>query len=336
MKKTITIRSFAKVNLSLDVGAPRADGMHPVDTVMQLIGIGDDVKVSVCARSEAEDKAEDPASRIFVTTDLTALQAGGHVTEDLPADRGNIAHRAAERMMEHFREAAGRKAAPVIHIAITKRIPIAAGLAGGSGNAAAVLHALNVLWSLDLSLTEIMKIAAELGSDVPFCAAGMVAGNREVLPARLVRDPLASPCGRGRGTGTEVEPLPAWDSAVVIAKPDIGMSTAAVYRGFDRCIVSKRPDNDALAQALAAGDRAGVYRQMINVLELYSLVAAPQIQQLKTRMEQEAGADSFVLMSGSGPTVYALLASDEAAARCQAALAAEGWQAYNGRTLTGR
>ena len=306
--RQITIRAFAKINLSIDVHAPREDGYHAVDMIMQQLCFCDDVQVQ-------SEERRDPGWEIRLDPGLA----------DLPADRGNLAYRAAEIMADRF----GRDRGGVICIRVIKRIPVAAGLAGGSGNGAAVVHALNALWDLNLSLSAICAICAELGSDVPFSACGQAFGNPE-LPAYLREDPLAVPCARATGRGTELAPVRGIDRFVVIAKPELAVSTAEVYRGIDRCAVTERPDNDMLTGQLAQGFD-GDYSQFINVLEQYTLSAYPEVAVLKEKMSALGG--ELTLMSGSGPTVFTIYGKEEAAERACASLRKEGYTAHWTRTL---
>ena len=312
----ISLYSFAKINLSIDVGSPMENGMHPVDMVMQQLAFHDDVKVSY-----SEDGSLDRGRfRIFVSTNRPYL----------PVDSRNLAYKAAELMAERFgKDVPGGN----IHIDIHKRIPVAAGLAGGSGNAAAVLHGLNVLWggrrSWLVSLSELLAAGAELGSDVPFCAAGQARGCRG-LPAALRRDPAGGCCARATGTGTDLEiirPLRSW---VVIAKPRTGVSTAEVYKGIDSCEIKERPDNDVLCRALEDGDAGLAAGQMINVLENYTLKAYPEVAELKEKMaECESGRYARrILMSGSGPTVFALFDTKEQAKDSCMDMRKSGYETY--------
>lgn len=311
---SIALKSFAKINLSLDVTGRRPDGMHTVDMVMQQISLCDEVSVAV----ENTPSSGDPAS-IRISSDDPALPGGS----------GNLAYRAAELMAGKF----GLKGS-AFDIRITKRIPMAAGLAGGSADAAAVLHAINALCGLDLGLGELAGIGAELGSDVPFCVNGQAAAN-ENLPAKVREDPEACTCARATGTGTETSPAAPLRSALVLAKPDIGISTAEVFAGIDSRDIPKRPDNDALCAALGSG--SDPYGQMINVLENYTLYAKPEVAGLKALMEDCLGSAKKIMMSGSGPTVFALYGdgedAEESASSAAEHLRSVGYEAHAAKTL---
>ena len=306
--RSVTIRAYAKINLSLDVKERKDNGFHDVDMLMQSLAFCDDVQVD------------------FVPSENTGLSISLYPgSEELPADAGNIAFRAAVLMAEK----AGGSISGDVQIRITKRIPIAAGLAGGSGNGAAVVHALNLLWDLRMSLEEICEVCAELGSDVPFSAVCQAAVNPE-LPDYLREDPLASTCVRAVGRGTIMKAVRGLDAPVVIAGPKLSVSTAEVYRGFDRCEVLRRPDNDALEADMENGF-SGDFSQFINVLELYTLKAYPEVAELKAAMERLGGL--VTLMSGSGPTVFSIFEDDEQAEAVREQIAALGYTAYRTRTL---
>lgn len=267
---SVTEIARAKINLTLDVLGRRSDGFHEVRTIMQSLALCDDVEVS---------GAEGPLS--------VSVQGA-----DLPEGEGNIAFRAARLMAD----AVGKP--PALAIKILKRIPIAAGLAGGSADAAAVLRGINRLWGLRWETARMEEIAARLGSDVPFCLRGGSA--------------LAS------GRGEMVAPLPDCpELAVVLACPDFNVSTGAIYANYAAGKVEKRPDAGLAAKALALGDRKLLAGQLCNVLESVTFKMFPEVERLKNVMI-EAGLDS--LMSGSGPAVFGLAAGGGAAKKAAAVI----------------
>ncbi len=319
-RNKIKLNSYAKINLSLDVGRPLASGMHPVDMIMQQISLCDEVVIEVS--KEVAKEASGADSCIALTCS----------NSELPTDNTNLAYRAAELMLEAHRsglepdlkektldERALVK--PGIRIHIEKRIPLAAGLAGGSSNAAAVIIGLNYLLDLGYSLDELCALGAKLGSDVPFCIMGQM------------NDSMASTAARATGTGTDLKPCAPLDAYVLIAKPRIGVSTKEVYQGIDAVApsdIEARPKNEEFERALSALKEATtnndcsdqreeqlrvIGRNSINVLELYTLKAYPEVARLKEQIKNAckvADANPIsVLMSGSGPTVYALF-TDEA------------------------
>ena len=241
----------------------------------------------------------------------------------LPVDRKNLAYQAAELMAGLVSENGGKAggsgdktagsgssvhvAPGTIRITIKKRIPVAAGLAGGSGNGAAVLHGINVLWGMDLSLEELCGAGARLGSDVPFCVMGQAAEN-DVLKDRFATDHLACHCALATGTGTDLEPLKGLESHIVLSKPPISVSTAKAYQGIDSIEIPERPDTEELIEGLKTKDYSRIEKNMVNVLENYTLKEYPTVVYTKNKM-QEMCAGRAVLMSGSGPSVYGLTGS---------------------------
>ncbi len=307
--KEIKVLSFAKINLSIDITGVRADGMHQVDMIMQQLSFHDDVVIrykKLAQKSEGDFDIAVSTNRYYI-----------------PVDERNLAYKAAQLMIERYgTEIPGGQ----IKIDIFKRIPVAAGLAGGRGNGAAVLHGLNLIWNLGLSLHELCELSKELGSDVPFCVAGQAAFNF-AFPAKLRRDPMAGSCVRAVGTGTEMTFLPGIRKPVVIAKPPIGVSTAEVYRGIDSCVLKERPDNNELERGLNNRDFDLIYSNCINVLENYTLHAYPQVRRLKDIMESDGAAEK-VLMSGSGPTVFAVYQNIADAKKACSRLRKRGYEAY--------
>lgn len=307
--KEIKVLSFAKINLSIDITGVRDDGMHEVDMIMQQLSFHDDVVI----RFERLMQKVPGDFDIVVSTNRYYI----------PVDERNLAYKAAQLMID--RHGAGMPGGR-IKIDIFKRIPVAAGLAGGSGNGAAVLHGLNLIWNLGLSLHELCELSKELGSDVPFCTAGQARFNFG-FPVKLRRDPMAGSCARAEGTGTEMRFLPGLRKPIVIAKPPIGVSTAEVYRGIDSCILNERPDNNELERGLRNRDCSLIYPNCINVLENYTLQTYPQVRRLKDIMESDNTAEK-VLMTGSGPTVFAVYRNIGDAKKACGRLRKRGYEAY--------
>ena len=203
-----------------------------------------------------------------------------------------------------MRDIAGEAPAGTLDINIKKRIPVAAGLAGGSGNGAAVLHGLNILWNLGLSLQQLCDAGAKLGSDVPFCVMGQAAEN-EALKERFAGDPLACHCALATGTGTDLVPLKGLKSHIVLSKPPISVSTAKAYQGIDNIEIKTRPNTEELIEGLKTRDLSRIEKNMVNVLENYTLMEYPTVVYTKNKMQELCG-ERAVLMSGSGPSVYGL------------------------------
>lgn len=286
----IKIKARAKINLTLDVIGKRPDGYHEVAMVMQTIDLYDQIT-------------------------LTSTDGGIEVSAnhpDIPLGPANLVYKAA------------MVARPVgfsggVHIHIEKNIPMAAGLAGGSADAAAVLKGLNRLWRLNRSLEDLLELGSCVGSDVPFCILGGTA--------------LAT------GRGEKLTPLKdAPEMWLVLVKPSVGVSTKEVYSQFDAGRVDRRPDNDIMIRALAAGDTRIVMENLVNVLESVTLRLYPEVTWLKGRMLQ-AGAQA-ALMSGSGPTVFGIVpdltAAEQVAERLKQEFPADFVQVANTRAGNGR
>ena len=291
MKKT-ELRTYAKVNLCLDVGELLDNGYHKVEMIMQQILLCDDLSFSW-------EERPGKGFKVFLSTNRKYL----------PTDERNLAYKAALLMKEEYGE--GREGILKIHI--KKRIPVAAGLAGGSSNGAGTLHGLNLLWRLNLSLKELCALGAKLGSDVPFCVMGQATANKET--AKLFKgDPLACHCAIATGTGTELKPIKGLDAHIALSKPPISVSTGAVYKGIDDEIITKRPNIEEMARALKVKDWDLIEKNMVNVLENYTLKRYPIVVYTKNKM-QEVCNPKRVLMSGSGPSVFAICDSKAEARR---------------------
>ena len=251
----------AKINLALDVLYKRPDQYHEVEMVMTTVDLAD--------RIELEERKSNEI-KIFSHNRF------------VPDDERNLAYQAASLLKERCRVKQG------VSIKIEKNIPVAAGLAGGSSDAAATLRGLNRLWKLGLSLDELAELGAEIGSDVSFCVYGGTA--------------IAT--GRGEKIEHLSSPPKCW---VVLAKPTLGVSTADVYKRLD-LTKAKHPDIKKMIEAIQGSDYQGVCAHMGNVLESVTLSMYPEVLHIKEQMKK-FGADA-VLMSGSGPTVFGLVEYD--------------------------
>ncbi len=274
MAQTITIDGNAKINLTLDILGKREDGFHEVAMVMQSIGLHDTLVLT---------RREDDA--ITLSIDVPFLKA----------DEKNLAWRAAAAMMK-----AGRTKG--VDIQLTKRIPIAAGLAGGSTDAAAVIRGMNELYGLGFSTERLCEIGAAIGSDIPFCIQGgtMLATGRGEVLRRLPAMP------------------PLW---VVLAKPPVGVSTAWAYQNYDAEGAERHPDNDAVIAALGEHDPKAVTSLLCNVLESVTIKKYTVISRYKQMMLDQGALAS--MMSGSGPTVFGLTDTESTARDIAAYLQAQ-------------
>ncbi len=253
----LVIEAPAKINLTLDIKGKRADGYHELETVMHQINLLD---------------------RIFLQLGGTGIRLSSN-SALIPDDETNLAFKAAQLLYKKFALKEG------LQIFIEKNIPVGAGLAGGSTDAAAVLIGMNKLFKLGLAREDLIILAAEIGSDVPFCVLGGTA------------------LARGRGELlTSVADGP--DLNLVLVKPDFQLATREVFRDFRLDNVQKFPDNPAFLAAWQNYDIINVTQQMNNVLESVSLEQHPEIAVIKQQL-CELGALN-ALMSGSGPSVFAL------------------------------
>ena len=258
MKDKVTLKALAKINLGLDGLGRRQNGYHDVRMVMQTIYLYDNVTL---------EKTSEPG--IQLQTNLFYL----------PSDENNIAYKAAKMLIDEYQIQEG------VHITLDKHIPVAAGMAGGSSNAAAVLVGMNRLFSLGLSDKELMKRGALLGADVPYCVM------RGTVLAEGVGEIL-----------TPLLPLPK--CYILIAKPGISVSTKEIYEKLDAQVIEKHPDIDGILKGLQEQNLHKIAASMGNVLEGVTVPMHPVIEQIKRAMK-EAGALN-AMMSGSGPTVFGI------------------------------
>lgn len=276
-------KAYAKINLTLDVTRKRADGYHEIKTIMQSVSLCDTVSV-------------EQADEIAITSNKKFI----------PTDKRNLAYIACER----FFKATGIRGGAKIHI--RKHIPIAAGLAGGSTDAAAVLRALNKLYKTGLTLQELCKIGASFGADIPFCIKGGTAlceGIGEVI--------------------TELPALPKLD--VVISVGGEGMSTPVMYAEIDKRKDLTPIDNAGMIEAMQSGDVNGIIARLGNVFEEICTEKRPFVALIKALM-LENGALGAV-MSGSGPSVFGIFPDKTAAEACTTLLKSKGYYAFHCTTI---
>ncbi|MFC4768535.1 4-(cytidine 5'-diphospho)-2-C-methyl-D-erythritol kinase [Effusibacillus consociatus] len=278
-------KAKAKINLTLDVLYKRPDGYHEVEMVMQTVDLSDHL--------------------VFEDRDDSTITLSCGVPY-IPLDHRNLAYKAAALLQEQFGIRRG------VHISIEKNIPVAAGLAGGSSDAAAALRGLNRLWDLGLSLDELAELGAELGSDVPFCVYGGTA--------------------IARGRGEKIERLPAaaplW---VVLVKPPIAVSTADIYGNLNVREIVVHPDTQAMVKALETGEPERIVDHLGNVLETVTFKLHPEVEKLKYQMMKFGAMGA--LMSGSGPTVFGIVDRESRAQRICNALRGFSKEVYLTRFL---
>lgn len=284
----ITLRSRAKINLSLDVLGKRADGYHQVEMIMQQIDLYDTIRIR---------ERNDQQIKILSSC------------EYIPLNSSNSAYKACDKLRRLFQIPRG------VDIYIDKQIPVAAGLAGGSSNAAAVLLGLNTLWELGLSREKLMDIGLTIGADVPFCILGGTA--------------LAE------GIGEKLTPIEGaikniW---VVLAKPPVSVSTSEVYGQLDLSRMNSRPDTHGLIDAIRGGNIYSLANNMCNVLESVTERKHPIITEIKKKMIEYNALGA--MMSGSGPTVFGIYKNYERAKSAYEHLSLFYKQTYMVQTYNG-
>lgn len=266
------LNALAKINIGLDVTGRRSDGYHDVDMIMQTIRLSDAITIHKTSQKG-----------IRLSTNLKFL----------PTDEGNLAYKAAALLMDAYDIADG------VDITVEKHIPVAAGMAGGSTDGAAVLYGMNRIFDLNLSLEKLCEYGAKLGADVPFC--------------------LMRGTARATGTGVVLTPIPPMIKCpVLIAKPNISVSTKWVYQNLKLDDTVIHPDIDALVAAIGEADLKKVTAFMGNVLESVTIPEYPVIAQIKEHMIKHGALGA--MMSGSGPTVFGLFADKMTAKKAMISL----------------
>ena len=265
--ETLYEGAYAKVNLTLDVLDKREDGYHDLKSVMQTLSIRDDIEIDV---------GTGKPWKLLCTK------------EGIPTDERNLAWKAAKVYCDAL-----NKDPNGLEIRITKRIPVEAGMGGGSADAAAVLRALNDYYGNPLSILALAELGAQVGSDVPFCVVGGTA---------MVE-----------GKGEKLRKLPDMpDCIFVVCKPDFSVSTPALYKKIDEVTIPKRPDHQAMESALLAGDLEKVAHNLYNVFDPVVTEDHLELNYIKSLFHQY-GAVGYQ-MTGSGSAVYAIVSEFEVAA----------------------
>ena len=278
---SIELKSRAKINLSLDVLGKREDGYHLVEMIMQTIDLYDIIKIEEIEIDEININSN---------------------SSDIPLNGNNIVYKAAKLIKDKFNIKKG------VNIFIEKNIPVAAGMAGGSCNAAAVLVGLNKIWKLNLSEEKLQKIGLKLGADVPFCISGRAA--------------LAEGIGEEL---TYINGLPN-DLNILVCKPNIFVSTKDVYQGLDLNNIINRPNNKLLIECLEKGNIKLLASNMVNVLESVTSKMHEEIQDIEKTMLEHNALGS--MMSGSGPTVFGLFDDKDEALKARGKLLKKYNQVY--------
>lgn len=272
----ITVKALAKINLGLDVVRRREDGYHEVRMIMQTIHLFDRLKIK-----------KEKNSGIMLTTNLSFL----------PVDKHNLAYCAAEMLTDEFGIQQG------VTMELQKHIPVAAGMAGGSTDAAAVLYGMNQMFELGLNHEELMKRGIKLGADVPYC---------------IMRGTALA-----EGIGEELTSLPPMIKCpVLVVKPTISVSTKYVYEHLVLDENTKHPDIDQLVRDIKARNLKAVASHMGNVLESVTETQYPEIKTIKEKMLEQGALNA--MMSGSGPTVFGLFEEEKIARAAADAIRTQG------------
>lgn len=273
---SVSLKALAKINLGLDVVGEREDGYHEVRMIMQSIHLYDRVEIRR-TRSRA----------IRVDTNLYYL----------PVDEDNLVYRAAKLLKDEYKIRDG------VHITLQKFIPVAAGLAGGSSDAAAVLVGMNRIFRLGLNQKQLMELGLKLGADVPFC---------------IMRGTALA-----EGIGEKLTPLPPMPKCpVLIAKPAISVSTKWVYENLQLNEMTKHPDIDAIAESIKKKNLKLVAENMGNILETVTIPKNPVIEEIRRNMKANGALNA--MMSGSGPTVFGIFQNEKEIRRAYDAIKESG------------
>jgi 4-diphosphocytidyl-2-C-methyl-D-erythritol kinase len=279
----ILLKAYGKINLTLDVLEKRPDGYHEIETLFRGIHLYDIVSLERQAwgiQLECSEKSlEGP--------DNLAFQAASLLQRDFPQIQG-------------------------VTIRLFKRIPIAAGLAGGSADAAAVLIGMNRLFKLNLSRQQLHHYAAQLGADIPFC----------LYPLSAI----------GRGKGEELTPVPEGPPIwLVLVKPPFGLFTQEVYEHLSKVDIPARPDLSGVLEGLERQDYPKIFQNLGNVLAYSAFELQPKLQEWQQELAQKA---EQVMMTGSGPTLVAFFSNEEAARKLAALWTQPRWEVLLSRTLS--
>ncbi len=273
---SIRLKARAKINLGLDVLGKREDGYHEVRMVMQTIGIYDRLILTKI-----------PEEEIRITSNLAFL----------PVNENNLIYKAIKLLKDEYHFPGG------VSVDLNKFIPVAAGMAGGSTDAASTMFGVNRLFGLNLSMGKMMELGVRLGADVPYCVM------RGTALAEGIGEKL-----------TRITPVPhMW---ILIAKPQINVSTRLVYEQLDMGGIQKHPDIDGIIRAIEEQDVVRIAQSMGNVLENVTVPLYPVIETIKQDMLSHGAINA--MMSGSGPTVFGIFPDEQTTLACQAFLKKKG------------
>jgi 4-diphosphocytidyl-2-C-methyl-D-erythritol kinase len=278
------VKAYGKINISLDIVGKREDGYHLLKMIMQNVDLYDSISIEKCNKD------------INISCNKPYI----------PTDEKNLIYKAAKLFMDTYNITEG------INIYLKKNIPVAAGMAGGSADAAAVFKALRQLFKIDVDENELMKLGVKIGADIPYCIVGGTA--------------------LCEGIGDIVTPLsPFKNHILVLVKPNFGVSTREVYKGIDISKIYKHPDTDALIKAMEEGKLQDVCNSMKNLLENVTLRKYPVLKRIKEDMVKMGAMGA--MMSGSGPTIFAFFEDMLKAQRCYDKFKTQYKEVYITRTI---
>jgi len=278
------VKAYGKINISLDVVGKREDGYHLLKMIMQNVDLYDSMSFEKCNKG------------INISCNKPYI----------PTDERNLVYKAAKLFMETYNISEG------INIYLKKNIPVAAGMAGGSADAAAVFKALKQVFKIDVDDNELMNLGVKIGADVPYCIMGGTA--------------------LCEGIGDIITPLaPFKNHILVLVKPNFGVSTKEVYKNLDISKIFKHPDTESLIKAMEEENLADVCNSMKNLLENVTLRKYPVLKRIKEDMVKMGAMGS--MMSGSGPTIFAFFDDMLKAQRCYDKFKTQYKEVYITRTI---
>ncbi len=274
--ESIRLKARAKINLGLDVLGRRDNGYHDVRMVMQTVGLYDRIIMTRI-----------PEEEIRIKTNVGFL----------PVNENNLVYKAIMLMKDNYKLEGG------IEVDLNKFIPVAAGMAGGSSDAACALFGMNRLYELNISMKELMKLGVGIGADVPYC---------------LMRGTALA-----EGIGEKLTRLPDMPFChILVAKPPVNVSTRLVYEKLDSTPINEHPDIDGIIEAVRLKDVGLVASRMGNVLESVTVPLYPVIDSIKKDMLEHGAINA--MMSGSGPTVFGIFPDEQSMTACQQFLRQKG------------
>ncbi|MBU3100720.1 MULTISPECIES: 4-(cytidine 5'-diphospho)-2-C-methyl-D-erythritol kinase [Clostridium] len=278
------VKAYGKINISLDVVGKREDGYHLLKMIMQNVDLYDSLSFQKCNKG------------INISCNKPYI----------PTDEKNLVYKAAQLFMDTYDIHEG------INIYLKKNIPVAAGMAGGSADAAAVLKALPQIFKIDVDVNELMKLGVKIGADVPYCIMGGTA--------------------LCEGIGEIITPLkPFKNQILVLVKPNFGVSTKEVFKNLDVTKIFKHPDTDSIIKAMEQENVEAVCNGMKNLLENVTLRKYPVLKRIKEDMIKMGAMGS--MMSGSGPTIFAFFDDMLKAQRCYDKFKIQYKEIYLTRTI---